>query len=172
VKSVKIASIQVAKMYTLHNNLWLKASIDDVWAFGSNPKNLAGISPKFMNLSVQAQRDGTPQNGDLVAIQIRPLKLFRISWDSRIGKVNASGEKRQFVDIQEKGPFKTWEHVHRFESGKNSNGDLGTWIYDDVSYSVPYSIFGKIGHALLLNFMLKQMFVDRNKAFLKHFHKT
>jgi ligand-binding SRPBCC domain-containing protein len=159
----------MSKIYTLHNSLWLKTSIGDIWTFGSDPKNLAGISPGFMNLNVKGERDGTPHDGDLVSIQISPFKLFSISWDSRISKIIATGEKRQFVDIQERGPFKSWEHAHRFESGKNEKGEAGTWIYDDVKYSVPFSVFGKIGHALILKTMLKQMFVDRNKAFKKHF---
>ena len=162
----------MSKIYTLHNKLWLKTPISDVWTFGSDPKNLAGISPAFLNLHVKAQRAGAPNEGDLVEIKIAPLNIFRISWDSRISKIVSEGDKRQFVDIQERGPFHSWEHVHRFESGAGPGGEAGTWIYDDVIYAVPFSILGKIGHALLLRAMLKQMFNDRNKAFQKHFSQS
>jgi ligand-binding SRPBCC domain-containing protein len=48
-----------------------------------------------------------------------------------------------FVDEQTKGPYKQWRHMHRFEA----HGDR-TKMIDEVQYSLPFGVLGRIVHAV------------------------
>jgi len=50
---------------------------------------------------------------------------------------------REFVDVQEKGPYRVWRHTHRFSP---VNG--GTLLQDDVEYALPFGLLGRIANRL------------------------
>ena len=49
----------------------------------------------------------------------------------------------EFVDVQVKGPYKLWRHIHRFQESKD-----GTRIVDVVNYTLPFGPLGRWVHRL------------------------
>ncbi|HEU4495834.1 MAG TPA: SRPBCC family protein [Flavobacterium sp.] len=83
---------------------------------------------------------------------------FCLTHSSRISKMEFP---TYFVDIMEKGHFKSFRHEHYFEE---ENGI--TAMKDVLSYEAPFGIFGKLFDFLLLEEHLRQFLLKRN-AFLK-----
>jgi ligand-binding SRPBCC domain-containing protein len=102
--------------------------IDEVFAFFSRPENLAKLTPPSMGFQLLTPRPIDMTAGLDLEYRIRPLG-FPMRWISRIRTWNPP---HSFTDIQLKGPFRSWEHIHRFVST-----DTGTRIEDDVHYRVP-----------------------------------
>ena len=166
--------------YSLQTEVWVPADIDVVWAYGSNPENLAKITPGLYGVKV---RDPKPQpvSGDLVIIEMNPVGIpLGLKWESRIHDVVSTGDKRQFVDIQEKGPFKVWKHEHLFERGGESlfgsrlNANIkpkerGAWVRDRVEYALPFSLLGNLGHQIFVRKALERMFYHRRQKLLEQF---
>lgn len=158
------------KLLTLTNEIWVPAPLDEVWNFGSHPKNLAEISPPKMKVKIHYSKTESPQNGDTVIIETQPVPLGpKIKWYSKIDEVVSSGDFRQFVDIQEKGPFKYWKHTHKFWSAPNGQRKDGTMVSDFVEYALPLGALGSLAHFLFVRSELETMFAYRNAEFKKRF---
>jgi ligand-binding SRPBCC domain-containing protein len=57
-----------------------------------------------------------------------------------------------------RGPYRLWEHTHRFRE----DGD-GTIVEDEVRYGLPYWPFGEIAHPLV-RLQLERIFRFRRSA--------
>lgn len=166
--------------YKLACEIWLPAPIDEVWAFGSDPSNLASISPSFYGIKVSS--DGPTREGSRVEISMNPFNVpLNLKWVSLISEIVDTGPQRQFVDVAEKGPFPYWRHQHLFEegdaqvSGERSGATIklkekGTWVKDRVEYEVPLSFVGNFAHSLLIKRMLGEMFRHRSKKLREVFN--
>ena len=167
--------------HILECELWVPAAIDEVWTFASNPRNLAGISPPLYNVRVPEKAQ--TKDGERVHIAMSPLGLpITLKWISLLQNVVATGDKRQFVDVQEKGPFGFWKHTHSFTAGSAelkgerslSNIKLtrpGTWIRDHVEYDMPFGVLGSLAHSLMVRRSLTSMFAYRRKKLAEYFQK-
>lgn len=62
-----------------------------------------------------------------------------------------------FVDEQVTGPFKTWRHVHLFETEAD-----GTRMMDRIDYEVPFGVLGRAIDRLFLNNYLTRLITQRN----------
>lgn len=68
-----------------------------------------------------------------------------VTWESRrfglpvrmTSKITELHYPHRFVDEMQKGPFKSWRHVHLFEAMND-----GTLMTDEVDYRVPFGILG------------------------------
>jgi ligand-binding SRPBCC domain-containing protein len=67
------------------------------------------------------------QAGTVLDFQIR-LRGIPIRWQSRI---QSWEPPREFVDVQTRGPYRSWEHIHTF-----LEQDGGTLCRDEVRYTV------------------------------------
>ena len=116
------------------------APLEDVWAFHSRIGGLEALTPGWMNLRVEAVRgpdgDDNPdvlETGTQIRLSTRPFDVGpRQEFVSRI-VVREEGEgTARFVDDMLDGPFRHWEHTHRFFA----DGDE-TIVEDDVEYAFP-----------------------------------
>ena len=159
-------------------DLWVPAPIDAVWDFGSNPENLAKITPARYSAKVSAE--SPLSDGQRVTIQMSPYGVpLPLKWISRLSDVVTTGPKRQFVDIQESGPFHFWRHQHLFEEGaaevegSRSQAQIkwrapGTWVRDRVEYELPFGGLGKLAHSFVRR-DLEKLFAYRQAQFRKIF---
>jgi len=87
--------------------------------------------------------------GTLIDYQLR---LFgkRIDWQTRITRFNPP---HAFVDVQLKGPYSLWHHVHTFESQGHD-----TVMVDRVDYDIPFGPLGQAAHALMVRRTLNRIF--------------
>ena len=67
----------------------------------------------------------------------------------------------EFEDVQERGPYASWTHTHRFvplEAGR------GVEMHDRVAYALPFGLLGRIVHRLLVRRQLEAIFDYRAEA--------
>lgn len=166
-------------IHQLKTELWVPYSIDEVWHFASDPQNLAGISPPQHKVKVEGP--SIPFDGAEVRIALSPYGLpLKLSWLSTLSEVVATGDQRRFTDIQSSGPFAYWKHCHIFEAGApkiaGSRGPTdiplhkgGTWIKDELEYSMPFSFAGELAHRLFVRKSVEDLFYFRTEALRKNF---
>jgi ligand-binding SRPBCC domain-containing protein len=83
---------------------------------------------------------------------IRWLTL-RLAWRSRI---TGYRPPEAFTDIQVKGPYSYWSHLHTFAE---EDGD--TLMRDEVTYRLPFGPFGRLLHLLVIRRQLRDIFSYR-----------
>jgi ligand-binding SRPBCC domain-containing protein len=161
----------MSRRRTLQSRQWVPHSLEQVWAFFSDPSNLEKLTPPSYRASVKVQ--GEFREGCKVVIALKPYGIpVPLKWISAIQGLQTSAERCEFVDVQLSGPFAFWRHHHIFETGdrefhgKRSEQTLkidsgGTWIIDDVEYELPYGIFGAVAESLFARKQLESMFAYR-----------
>lgn len=100
----------------------------EVFAFFSNPANLAELTPPEMHFRMTDISTEAIGEGTRIDYALR-VKLLPLKWTSLIQEWEPPF---RFVDVQLSGPYKSWVHEHTFE-------DLGdeTLVRDRVWYRVP-----------------------------------
>jgi len=111
----------------------ITAGLDDVFEFFGDPRNLERITPTWLGFEILSMPRGTLKQGDRITYRIR-LFGVPVTWVTRIVSWNPG---RSFEDLQEKGPYAFWLHLHLFEAV-----DGGVRMTDRVEYRVP---FGRLG---------------------------
>ena len=71
-----------------------------------------------------------------------------------------------FIDFQEKGPYKYWNHLHEFIPNKN-----GVLMKDTVDYVLPFGLLGKMAHLLFVKKKLENIFNFRYIVLEKLFNQ-
>src|ERR1700683_4706118 len=141
---------------------WVPIPLERLFAFFSNPENLPRImpaatgsrliridrvSPPPVRLAAAPAAHPAVGVGSTIITSFRvfPLLPIRAQWTSRITEFEWN---HHFVDVQEKGPFKRWQHRHQFarQARKGADGTLvdGTLVRDFVDYEVGFGVFGEI----------------------------
>jgi ligand-binding SRPBCC domain-containing protein len=59
----------------------------------------------------------------------------------------------RFMDVQLRGPYRLWQHTHRFEPFEG-----GTRMTDEVEYALPLGPLGRLAHALKVRRDLEAVF--------------
>ena len=142
----------------------IPASLDEVWNFFSDAKNLLVLTPKDMNMRVITELENTKLfEGMRIAYYVSPLFKIPVFWETEIIKVE---EQHQFIDIQLKGPFKSWKHTHTFKK----IGDEVKMI-DEIEYELPFGFIGDLFHKPIVLRNLKSLFEYRKGIYLNLFKK-
>lgn len=145
------------KTYTLKAEQFLPVKLDVAWDFFSSAKNLSRITPPEMQFKITSEfeNDGIYDNMVIDYI-VRPVLGIPLKWKTVITQVN---KPFQFADMQAKGPYKKWVHVHTFIEKEN-----GTLVKDEVTYALPFNIFGRFAHFLFVRKKLEQIFEFRKET--------
>lgn len=150
------------KIFQLKTTQNLSVSIDDAWDFFSDPKNLAKITPDWLNFEIQSDLSGKVHAGMIIHYKVRPILNIPISWVSEITHLH---KPFYFVDEQLFGPYKLWHHEHLLSTGKNGE----TIIEDIVSYVVPFGIFGRLLNRFVVRKKLTKIFNYRKRVLERMF---
>ena len=129
---------------------------DDLFPFFENPGNLSEITPGWLDFRMaQGMRPTVCEGAEFDYT----IKLFgvTIGWRSRI--VDYSPPER-FVDIQLKGPYRYWHHLHTFEAVPE-----GTLMKDEVTYRPPFIALPF--HGLIIKKRLEHIFSYRAAGVLE-----
>ena len=89
------------------------------------------------------------------------LRLFGVSW-RWTARIMHWEPPKSFVDEQVRGPYRIWEHAHRFRE----DGD-GTIVEDEVRYVLPFWPLGEVFHPLV-RLQLQRIFRYRQAAVRRH----
>ncbi len=131
------------------------ADLERVWDFFSRAENLGRITPRSMGFEIHTPEPSTAA-GSTIDYTLRPLFGIPTKWRTLIAEVDAP---HRFSDIQEKGPYKSWVHEHRF-----SAVDGGVRMDDQVSYEMPFGPIGSLAHRMVVRNQLQHVFRTRATA--------
>lgn len=150
------------KIYEFKTEQLLKANIEIIWNFFSNPKNLNDITPSSLQFQITSEASLKMYEGQIISYKIKLLPLIKQTWITEIKSVK---EKKCFVDEQRFGPYKFWHHKHIFEETNN-----GVLMTDLVHYIMPFGFLGIIARNLFVKNMLNSIFSFRHKYLEKKFN--
>ena len=129
--------------------------LDEVFAFFANPDNLGRLTPPGMRFEFRTE-DRRMRSGLVLDYRLRPLAGIPVSWRTRIDTYDPPNG---FHDVQERGPYRRWEHSHAFEAV-----DGGTLMTDAVEYELPFGPLGDLAHALVVRGELATIFRHRARV--------
>jgi ligand-binding SRPBCC domain-containing protein len=144
------------KPFTLERTQTLPISLEQAWAFFSNPANLIKITPPDMDFRITSPPTSETYSGQIITYTVRPLFRVAVNWTSEITHVE---NPYFFVDEQRFGPYRFWHHQHRF-----SEVDGGVEVYDLVHYLLFHDQFAGLINRLIVAPRLKRIFDYRSKA--------
>ena len=143
--------------YQLQRIQQLQCDAATAWKFFSSPNNLSHITPKEMNFTVLSKvSDESLYEGMLIDYTVSPLFGIPLRWQTKIIRVDKG---KSFMDIQQRGPYRQWNHLHEFIP--NADGVL---MKDTVTYTLPLGVLGHVAHSLIVRNKLKAIFDYRYKV--------
>lgn len=152
----------MVKVYQLTSVQRVPASLDKVWDFFSDPRNLFAITPPFLNLVVTNQPfGGRMYAGQVITYKVKPLLGVPLFWMTEITHVQ---EGKLFVDEQRQGPYKLWHHQHHFVPIEG-----GVEMTDIVHYAVPFGPLGRLANAITIKGQLHKIFTYRYQKIVELF---
>jgi NADH dehydrogenase len=151
---------QMSRARTLTSSMFIARPVEEVFAFFERPDNLARITPP--ELGFQIRSSDRVMRADLtIDYTVRPFLGVPTSWRTRI---DAYHPPASFVDIQERGPYRRWEHLHSFTAVEG-----GTRVDDSITYELPLGVLGDRFHDRLIRPALERIFTYRSAAIAEHF---
>ena len=112
---------------------------------GTNERAIAGVTSGLMELNDEVTWEAKH-------FSVRQRLTSRITEFER---------PRMFVDEMQRGAFKSLRHLHLFEP---KNG--GTLMIDEMTYTSPFGLLGRITDRLLLENYMRRLLIKRN-AYIK-----
>ena len=151
---------------------WVPFPISRVFGFFSDPRNLPRIMPpqlgaELVRIDRVAPPDSPPGGaeagvGTLIVVSVRllPPLPVRSQWVARIVEYERG---RHFADVQDRGPFRRWEHRHEFEA-RTRDGRDGTVVRDVVAYEVGLGVVGELAERLFVGPQMTRTFAHRQRT--------
>lgn len=135
--------------YSLVDNVFYSSQFvplnrKEVFSFFSQADNLETLTPPWLNFNIYKKSTQDIEQGTLIDYKLK-IHGIPLKWKTLILEWNP---ETSFVDLQLKGPYKKWHHLHTFEEVLG-----GTLISDHVTFQIPGGIAGK----LLLPFIRKDV---------------
>ena len=114
--------------FVLHAEQWLPCSRPQLFEFFSDAFKLETLTPPLLRFQVCTPAPIVIQAGTLIDYRLR-LHGIPIRWQSEI---SVWEPPVRFVDRQTRGPYRLWQHEHRFVEHEG-----GTQVIDHVVYRAP-----------------------------------
>jgi len=147
-------------VHALERRQRIAAPPEAVFAFFSDPANLARLTPAWLSFRIHGDPPAALGEGSRIEYRIR-WGLVTLRWVTRITRWNPSVE---FEDVQERGPYAAWTHVHRFRP----DGD-GVVMEDRVGYLLPFGALGRLVHRMRVRGQLERIFDYRSEQIARIF---
>ena len=148
------------RIYNLRCEMIVNRPISEVFPFFENARNLARITPDWLQFTVLTPEPLVMRAGLEIEYKIR-LFGIPLGWKSVITEYQPPVH---FVDEQVQGPYKYWHHSHEFRPQGNS-----TRVIDSVDYALTFDPFSRIAHALMVRHQLNAIFHCRQAALSRIF---
>ena len=148
-------------IHQLRRKQVIPASLEEVWDFFSDPRNLNQITPPDLEFEILFGGEVKMYPGQLMAYKIRLLPLVKTRWLTEISQVR---EPFYFLDKQLQGPYRLWNHEHQFQAVSG-----GVEMIDQVTYQLPFGPLGELVHRIWVGPRLKRIFDYRTQIISKIF---
>jgi ligand-binding SRPBCC domain-containing protein len=135
--------------FVLERRQWLPLPLERTFAFFADPGNLARITPPWLGFRILTPPPLVMAQGLRLDYRVRVLGI-PVRWRSLI---SIYVPPHVFRDVQLSGPYRRWEHTHRF---REAHG--GTVVEDRVVYEPPLGPLGAILQAVLIRRQLETIF--------------
>jgi ligand-binding SRPBCC domain-containing protein len=123
---------------------FLPLPLDTVTAFFAEPTNLERLMPRWLRFRL-VEAPAEMGKGSMLRYRAAPLG-FPVTW---VAQIAVWEPPLLFADVQRRGPYRAWEHTHRFSAVAG-----GTEIRDRVRYRLrggPLApLVDRLGHRALL----------------------
>lgn len=113
--------------------------LPQVFEFFSKPENLETLTPPWLKFRIVTPQPIQMNEGARIVYRLR-VRGVPLHW---LTEIELWRPPYEFIDVQAKGPYKFWRHVHRFEEAGS-----GTRIIDIVSYTLPFGPLGRLVNRL------------------------
>jgi ligand-binding SRPBCC domain-containing protein len=134
---------------TLYRRQWVPRSLHETFEFFERPENLPRITPPRLGFRILTPSPIRMTQGLTIDYTVRVLGI-RSHWRSLIREYDPPDS---FHDVQVIGPYRLWDHRHRFW-----REDGGTVIEDFVVYALPLGLVGLLLHRLTVRRQLDAIF--------------
>ena len=135
--------------YCLEREQFIPRPLDEVFAFFSDAQNLEAITPAFLHFRILTPAPLVLAPGFVMDYRLR-LFGVPLNWRSRIETFDPP---HRFSDVQLRGPYRRWHHVHQFTAVAG-----GTQMVDQVNYELPCGLLGPVAQGLFVRSMLNRIF--------------
>lgn len=152
------------KIYTLTHRQTLPITLEQAWAFFSDPLNLEKITPPWLDFKVHSPLPSAMYAGLVVQYHVHPVARIPICWTTEITHVR---QPYFFVDEQRFGPYRFWHHQHLF-----TQTDDGIEMTDIVHYALPFGLLGRCFHPWFVRRKLEKIFSFRRQRLEELFNRT
>ncbi len=132
----------------------IPAPAEILFRWHAEPGALERLSPPWEPVEVIERAPGV-RNGDRGALRVR-MGPLRLRW---VFEHRNYIEGRQFQDVQISGPFKHWEHTHRF----TPDGPDACWLEDEIEYEFRLGALGRLFAGRMVRKKLERLFEYRHR---------
>jgi hypothetical protein len=133
----------------------INAPAQEVFRWHAEPGALERLTPPWEPLEVLQRAPGV-RDGDRGALRMR-IGPFRVRWEFEHCDYV---EGRQFRDIQIRGPFRRWDHMHRMMP----EGPKSCRLEDRIEYELPLGLLGSIFGGWFVQKKLQKLFRYRHNV--------
>lgn len=134
---------------------YIPQPIGKVFEFFSQAENLQKLTPEWLHFRILSVDPKPVGKGTLIQYSLR-WRIFPIRWTTEIAFWQPP---YRFIDVQLNGPYKLWRHEHRFIAE-----GAGTRIVDEIQYSLPLGLLGRLAHRLKVKQDVENIFAYRTRA--------
>tara|TARA_B100000686_G_scaffold76046_1_gene81988 strand:- start:3120 stop:4472 length:1353 start_codon:yes stop_codon:yes gene_type:complete len=147
--------------HTLLIEQWVPQPLDKIFRFFTDPHNLEALTPQFLKFKILKVTSIPIKEGTLLDYRLK-IRGIPVRWQS---KITECINEIRFADMQTRGPYKFWHHIHEFYEK-----DGGTIIRDRVFYKLPGWVPGDIIAHWFVRKELEKIFLHRRKVVTELFH--
>lgn len=148
-------------LYQIHVKQKLPISLEEAWAFFSDPMNLNKITPDNMGFVTHSGAYRAMYPGQIIEYTVTPLWGIQMNWVTEITHVV---DRHYFVDEQRFGPYALWHHKHFLKAIPG-----GVEMEDIVHYRLPLGILGRLFHPIIVKPRLDEIFAYRYQKLIELF---
>ena len=142
-------------LHTLRREQLVPRPIDEVFPFFADTCNLEAITPSWLNFKILTPRPIHMRAGIHLDYRLK-WHGFPLAWKTEI---LAWSPPHTFTDVQLRGPYTLWHHVHTFFPDAS-----GTRMVDVVNYQLPLGPLGDLVHAAFVRRDLDRVFDYRARV--------
>ena len=151
------------RTYTLTREQDLPGDLESVFSFFADVENLELITPSWVGFRVLTRMPCEIRAGTILDYRIR-LVGVPVRWRTRIMTWEPPF---RFTDLQERGPYASWEHTHSFEKITD-----GVRMRDTICYTMPFGFVGTLAHVIAVRSSLRRIFDYRYEVLAREFGKV